>query len=320
MGAKWEKRIGKLMIGERTYMDIKKNNVYDMDFIQEQIKRVCSKTKIYDASIDKDKAAQELINYYTEKFGNFTEEHFQFDFIDLFCGAGGLSVGLEHEGFRPIIAVDKDLSALLTYRFNRPWLTDENLIHDDIREIVDKDIFPHVPVIVGGPPCQGFSIVNKHKKENDERNDLYKFYVHAVNQSRPKVFLMENVEGILKIYDGIRKDFEHVGYIVCDPLILSPKDFGFPQSRKRVFVLGVNEDYKHMVVELYSIFKESIVSKMSDTQFTLWDAISDLPELEAKTLKNATHIESKDWGYTVAKMTDTFTKYTQLIEVTEIGC
>lgn len=301
------------MIGERGFMDINKNCLYDMEFIHEQIAKVLAKIKICDDSVNKDELEKKTVRYYTGKFDSFTAEHFQYDFIDLFCGAGGLSVGLEQEGFRPIIAVDKDLAALLTYRFNRPWLTEENLIHDDIRELVGKDIFPHVPVIVGGPPCQGFSVVNKHKKENDERNALYKFYVHAVKQSRPKLFLMENVEGILKLYNEIQSDFANIGYTVCEPLILSPKDFGFPQSRKRVFILGINNDYEHMTSELFSIFKETVLSKMQGPKYTLWDAISDLPELEAKTLKNSTHVESEKWGYTVAGISDTSTEYTQLI-------
>lgn len=294
-------------------MDIMKNNMYDMGFIHEQVRKVLSKTKINDDSVDKGKLERELVQYYADKFESFTPEHFQVDFIDLFCGAGGLSVGLEQEGFCPIIAVDKDSSALLTYRFNRPWMAQENLIHDDIRELVGRDIFPHVPVIVGGPPCQGFSVVNKHKKDNDERNALYKFYVHAVNQSKPKIFLMENVGGILKLYEEIREDFDNIGYTVCEPLILSPKDFGFPQSRKRVFILGINNDYKNMVDELSDIFRMTILEKMSGPQYTLWDAISDLPELEAKTMKNATHVESKRWGFTIAGSFDTSTKYTQLI-------
>ena len=290
-----------------------KNDVYDMNFIREQIKKVLAKTKMQDSFVDKEKIEHEIIQYYNDKFNAFTPEHFQFDFIDLFCGAGGLSIGLEQEGFRPIIAVDKDLAALLTYRFNRPWLTEENLIHDDIRELVGKDIFPHVPVIVGGPPCQGFSIANKQKKANDERNALYKFYVHTVNQSKPKLFLMENVEGILKIYDEIVNDFNDIEYTVCEPLALSPKDFGFPQSRKRVFILGINNDYKYMADELYEIFKSTILNKMTGPQYTLWDAILDLPELEAKTLKNATYVERENWGYTIAGITETSTKYTQLI-------
>ncbi len=289
------------------------NSMYDMEFIHEQIRKIIHKTKIQDGSVDKVQLEQSLIDYYTEKYQAFTAEHFQYDFIDLFCGAGGLSVGLEQEGFRPIIAVDKDLSALLTYRFNRPWLTDKNLIHDDIRELVGKDIFPRVPAIVGGPPCQGFSVVNKHKKEDDERNALYKFYVHAVKQALPKIFLMENVEGILRLYDEIKNDFERIGYTVCEPLILSPKDFGFPQSRKRVFILGISNNYKDIVDEIYSIFKRTVMNEMSGVQYTLWDAISDLPELEAKTMKNATYVENKKWGYTVAGTLDKVTKYTQLI-------
>ena len=296
-------------------MDTNKSCTYDIKFIQNSIKATLERVKIDDASIDKVDTEQDLICYYTEKFKSFTAEHFEFDFIDLFCGAGGLSVGLEQEGFRPVVAVDKDLSALLTYRFNRPWISEENLIHDDIRDLVGKDIFPHVPVIVGGPPCQGFSVANKHKKENDERNDLYKFYVYAVSQARPKIFLMENVEGILKLYDKIYSDFEKIDYTVCEPLILSPKDFGFPQSRKRAFILGINNNYSHIANELYSIFKETVLGKISESKYTLWDAISDLPELEAKTMKNATYVENRKWGYNIAGIFETSTKYSQLINM-----
>ena len=159
--------------------------------------------------------------------------------LSLFDGISCGMVALERAGI-PVeryVAYEIEPNAIKISKKNYPQI-------EHCGDVTASDFtqYEGFDLLIGGSPCQGFSIVNKHKKENDERNDLYKFYVHAVNQSRPKVFLMENVEGILKIYDGIRKDFEHVGYIVCDPLILSPKDFGFPQSRKRVFVLGVNED------------------------------------------------------------------------------
>lgn len=218
--------------------------INDNTFIVDQLDSVFSKIKIIDGSVDKDELHCQLLDYYRAKFGNPDLANFHYEFIDLFCGAGGLSVGLEQEGFRPVVAVDKDRSAILTYRFNRPWLTDANIIHDDIRDLVGQDIFPHVPVVVGGPPCQGFSVANKHKKENDERNDLYKFYVHSVGQARPDIFLMENVEGILRLYSTIKEDFCKVGYITCDPLVFNTKDFGFPQSRKRAFILGIKKDYK----------------------------------------------------------------------------
>lgn len=295
---------------------LKKNTltIIDETFIVDQLNNVFSKIRIIDNSVDKGEIQRQLIKYYQTKFSNLDLADFHYDFIDLFCGAGGLSVGLEQEGFRPVVAVDKDQSATLTYRFNRPWLTDGSIIHDDIRDLVDQDIFPHVPVIVGGPPCQGFSVVNKHKKENDERNSLYRFYVHTVEQALPDVFLMENVEGILQLYGKIKKDFGKVGYITCEPLVLNAKDFGFPQSRKRAFILGIKKDYKKISSELYQLFKAGIQPHMDAGHvFTLWDAIEDLPPLEAKTMKNSTYSESASWGYTFAGFRDNVSEYAQLV-------
>ena len=140
--------------------------------MKEQIENVLSKLKIVDSSIDRDAVGSELLEYYKTKFEGFNPQHFEYDFINLFCGAGGLSVGLEQVGFKPIIAVDKDESSLLTYRFNRPWLSAESLINEDIRNLTDKEVFPHVPLVVGGPPCQGFSIAGP-RDMNDKRNSLY---------------------------------------------------------------------------------------------------------------------------------------------------
>lgn len=284
----------------------------DMTYIEEQLTKAFMKIKVLDNSIDKEKMKAELMDYFIKKF-TALESSFEYDFIDLFSGAGGLSVGLEQEGFRPIIAVDKDESALATYRFNRPWMSADSLVHQDIRELVDTYEFLHVPVVVGGPPCQGFSVVNQHKKENDERNELYKFYVHAVSQARPKVFLMENVEGVLKLYNYIKADFEDVGYLTCRPLVLTPKDFGFPQSRKRAFILGINMQYSAMADELYSIFQSSIDEAATGVKYTLWDAIFDLPVLSAKTLKNATYSESAEWGYTFAGMKEATSEYAKVV-------
>lgn len=289
------------------------DNGNDMTFILDQLDKYFAKIKINDNSIDKAQAKEQLEKYYIDKFSAWSDGHFQFDFIDLFCGAGGLSVGLEQEGFRPIIAVDKEPAALLTYRFNRPWMTSESMINEDIRNLVGQEIFPHVPVVVGGPPCQGFSIVNKHKKENDERNELYKFYVHAVDQAQPEIFLMENVEGILKLYEIIKEDFSEIGYDVCIPLVLSPKEFGFPQSRKRAFLLGIRKTHSEIAEELYEIFKNTVESYKKEIPYTLWDAIGDLPPLSAKTLKNASYVENSFWGYTFGGMHQPTTEYVELV-------
>jgi len=286
---------------------------FDVPYIKKELEQIAKRTKIVDNSLDSANACADALNYYEKKYEDLTAFSFEYDFIDLFCGAGGLSAGLEQEGFMPIIAVDKDLSALKTYRFNRPWMKGENLIHEDIRNLVDKEIFPYVPVVVGGPPCQGFSVVNQHKKENDERNELYKFYVHAVNQSRPQIFLMENVEGILQIYDVIKEDFAAIDYITCTPIVLSPKEFGFPQSRRRAFLLGINKKYSQIADELFQIFRDTIAAHRIGVKYTLWDAIKDLPELQAKTLKNSTNVESSAWGYTVGGFCDASSDYSKLI-------
>lgn len=288
--------------------------IKDDPFIADQLDSMFSKIKIIDDSVDKEGLHRQLLDYYRVKFGDPDLADFQYEFIDLFCGAGGLSVGLEQEGFRPVAAIDKDRSAILTYRFNRPWLTGGNIIHDDIRDLVGQDLFPHVPVVVGGPPCQGFSVVNKHKKENDERNDLYKFYVHSVSQVRPDIFLMENVEGILQLYRMIQESFHKVGYITCNPLVVNTKDFGFPQSRKRAFILGIKKDYEKISDELYHLFRAELQRHLKPAAlYTLRDAISDLPQLEAKTMKNATYSEKSVWGYTFAGFQDAVSPYARLV-------
>ena len=282
-------------------------------YVASYLDEVFSKIRIVDNSLDKEEIRDLVADYFVQKFYREENLQYDYDFIDLFCGAGGLSVGLEHEGFRPIAAVDNNKAAITTYKFNRPWLGNENVHEEDIRELLNPDIFPHVPLIVGGPPCQGFSIVNKHKKDHDERNELYRFYVHSVDIARPQVFLMENVEGILKLYDIIKNDFEHIGYITCNPIVLNTKDFGFPQSRKRAFIIGFQEENADIAAELYDSFNETINGCKLGRQYSLWDAIGDLPSLDAKTAKNSTCYESAAWGYTCAGLMRSDTEYVRFI-------
>lgn len=284
----------------------------DDTFLINQLNSSFSNIKILDQSIDKDAVQRQVVEYYRSKFSSLPAGGYLYPFIDLFCGAGGLSVGLEQEGFRPIAAVDKDKSAILTYQFNRPWLSGSTVIQEDIRDLAERDVFPQVPLVVGGPPCQGFSVANKHKRENDERNELYKFYLHSVGRAKADIFLMENVEGILQLYDSIRDSFERIGYLICAPVILNTKDFGFPQNRKRAFILGLNVKYQSIAEELYRLFGEGLEIPTPTRRYSLWDAISDLPTLEAKTIKNATYSESRLWGYTYGGLIRADTEYTKL--------
>lgn len=254
-----------------------------------------------------------LENKLTESITEYSENKNKLFFTDLFCGAGGLSIGLEQAGFYPNFALDKDKSSLLTYHFNRPYLEKEQLIMGDIRSMINDVVFPNVPLVVGGPPCQGFSNANKQRKENDDRNELYKFFVHVVEQASPDIFILENVTGILKYLDIIREDFQKVGFILY-PYILNTKDFGFPQNRKRVFLLGISKKNMKIAKELNSIFDQTIKNAIShNTKFILSDAISDLPPIKAKTLRNSTFIENQEWGYTYGEIRNNVSKYAQLV-------
>ena len=143
-------------------------------------------------------------------------------------------------------------------------------------------------------------------------NLLYKFFVHTVEASTPAIILLENVEGILKYFEQIQRDFSEIGYHLF-PYNLNTKDFGFPQNRKRVFILGINKKYESISYILNTIFKDSIESEKNKVKFTLWDLIYDLPELTAKTDKNSTYSENSEWGFTYGKFTSNKTPYSNFI-------
>jgi len=158
--------------------------------------------------------------------------------MDLFCGAGGMSLGLERAGYNVIAGVDYDDDAVKTY--------DENFDHDayqyDLSEIsplqfsIETDISPSdVNVLGGGPPCQGFSRSNLERSVDDSRNNLVFRFAKFVSYYQPRVFIMENVRGIDSIDDGetielLCDDFRDSGYTV-DYQLLNAAEYGVPQKR-----------------------------------------------------------------------------------------
>ncbi|WP_169337493.1 DNA cytosine methyltransferase [Psychromonas hadalis] len=235
----------------------------------------------------------------------------KYGFYDLFCGAGGMSIGFEGNGFSVVKAVEKDLSAVKTYHFNRPHIDAVDIIHDDITKYDDSNDFKYAPLVIGGPPCQGFSNANKQRQENDSRNVLYKYFVKKVSAVKPEIFIMENVVGIAKHLDEIAKDFNEVGYSI-DAIELNSNEFGAAQNRKRLFIFGQKVTYKESH-KLFDEFKSSIESCKVDKKFTLWDAIHDLPAIKAKTERNATYLEVDEWGGTFIKDAGVPTAYKELI-------
>lgn len=194
----------------------------------------------------------------------------------LFSGAGGLDLGFKNAGFELIWANDFDADAVETYKAN---IGDECVL-GDISEISSDDI-PTADVMLGGFPCQGFSVANTKRNVLDERNSLYLEYVRVLKDKRPKVFIAENVKGILSlgkgsVMQGIINDFSEVGYRVQYKL-LNSADFGVPQARKRVFIVGIRND-----IDMDFEFPEPTHAKNGKDGLLPWvsvkEALSGLPD------------------------------------------
>jgi DNA (cytosine-5)-methyltransferase 1 len=202
--------------------------------------------------------------------------------IDLFCGCGGMTLGFKWAGFNSIIASDIDENCGKTIEKNFP---DTKFILGNISE-VDKRVFDEIinnnqiEVITGGPPCQGFSLANKNrnKVEDDPRNKLFYDYVKFIKWYSPKAFVMENVKGLLsmekgKVIQTIVEEFENagIGYNV-EYKVLTSSDYGVPQKRERVILIGFRKDLK-----LFPEFPE----EDKNIQITVDEAILDLPVIHA---------------------------------------
>lgn len=160
--------------------------------------------------------------------------------LSLFSGSGGLDLGFIATGkFEVVYANDFNQKACETYAHN----IGDHVVHDDIARLTD---LPQADVIVGGPPCQGFSTANPARSFDDPRNQLFKEYARIIAQVKPKMFLMENVAGMLsmqkgKVFELIKKELSNCGYTLYDKL-MNAKDYGVPQSRRRIIVIGVRND------------------------------------------------------------------------------
>ncbi|MDR2104717.1 MAG: DNA cytosine methyltransferase [Deferribacteraceae bacterium] len=167
--------------------------------------------------------------------------------VSLFSGAGGLDLGFKMAGHNIIWANDLCRDSVETYRIN----LGNHIVCGDICTINEKDV-PDCDIIIGGFPCQGFSIANMKRNSEDERNQLYKQLIRIINAKQPKFFLAENVKGIFSLAKGtvlkmILGDFENIGYRV-QTKILNAADYGVPQLRQRLFIVGIRNNIDHSFV------------------------------------------------------------------------
>jgi len=199
-------------------------------------------------------------------------------YIDLFCGAGGFSKGFDEEGFKNIFSNDSDKNFCKTYRENFPK---HKLVEDKIENLSKTKILDlinnkKIDVIIGGPPCQGFSIAGNigRKFIDDPRNYLFKEFVRVVKIIKPNFFVMENVERLYnhnnsKTKIQIIKKFEEIGYYV-ECKVLNSLDYMVPQNRRRVVFIG-----SKVTQEI------QFPSKNCKEFLTVKDAIGDLPKLKS---------------------------------------
>lgn len=211
-----------------------------------------------------------------------------YNFVDLFAGCGGMSEGFIMNGFKLLAVNEVDKNIMLTNRFNHSKHTDEShfilgdvTLEETKQRIIDACEEQQVDVVIGGPPCQGFSYAG-WRDPNDKRNQLFRDFVELVKRIRPKFFVMENVLGILTMRKGeaikeIIGAFEEIGYYVNAPLKLNAANFGVPQKRKRVIIIG-SLDPSISIIQPEPLFEED--SLVSPRYISVRDAIGNLPPIE----------------------------------------
>ena len=236
--------------------------------------------------------------------------------IDLFCGAGGFSLGFIGEGYKVELANDIEKVALETYRFNHPEINADKIIEGDIKQIVENIndyIDTDIDVIIGGPPCQSFSSANQQRVIDDPRNILYKYYVKAVDKVKPKLILMENVRGMKKVADQVVEDFEKIGYDV-EYSLFDSSDFSVAQKRVRLLYIGVNRDYAVSNNITPSMIMNEVMQELDNKpRFLLKDALEHIEPLECAKIKNLTEIDCSDSGKKIAINKYPFNEYLKLI-------
>ncbi len=206
--------------------------------------------------------------------------------ISLFSGAGGLDIGFERAGFKVAVAIEVDTACCETLRANKPLLP---IINKSITDVSGEEILNtaglevgEAALVIGGPPCQSFSLAGLRKGLDDERGKLLFEFVRVVREIIPKGFVLENVKGLTNWDNGramkllieeLVKPISHNGieykYNIAPPKVLDAVDYGAPQYRERLILVGnrIGKDYKYP-------------EPLKEPHHTVWDAIGNLPEPE----------------------------------------
>lgn len=229
--------------------------------------------------------------------------------ISLFSGAGGLDIGFEAAGFETVVAVEIDPSCCDTLRTNRPNI---HVINKSVSDVTGEELLKEgglrkgePALVIGGPPCQSFSLAGLRKGLDDERGKLLFEYVRIVRETLPKGFVLENVRGLENWDNGraihllveelskpIEADGQTFQYTVAKPQILNSVDYDVPQVRERLIIVG-NRMGKGFLYPAPGVFSKPK---------TVWDAIGNLPEPDAPSelaqrISNTIKSRREKYGY-----------------------
>lgn len=217
-----------------------------------------------------------------------------YNLISLFSGAGGMDLGFKNAGFNILWANDFQKDAVETYRKN----IGDHIVLEDITQIDSNEIpGTDIDVVIGGFPCQGFSIANSKRNMEDHRNFLYLELLRVIKDKQPKFFVAENVKGLLsmqkgKVIDMIVKDFESLGYKV-DYRLLNAAEYGVPQARERVIIIGNRLGVENPFPKpTHKIIVDNELNLFPDlpNAITTEEAIGFLSDVELQNGKVADHI------------------------------
>ena len=197
--------------------------------------------------------------------------------IDLFSGAGGLSLGLKKSNFHPVLAVEIDKYAVETYRKN---FKGTEIYDQDIRSKSFKKYRGVVDLVAGGPPCQPFSVAGSQQSYKDPR-DMIPEFIRAVREIKPKAFLLENVAGLTSLrhrqyLEMALAELRDLGYFIPTPRVLNAAEHGVPQFRRRLIIIGTKQDG-------FTYPEPSHGDAARRASISSWDAIKNAPEDEPNT-------------------------------------
>lgn len=211
--------------------------------------------------------------------------------IDLFSGAGGLTLGFFQNDFEIVESVESDICAVKTFNYNfKRSDIPKDITDETIRQNIEDKHKNKIDAVIGGFPCQGFSIAGK-RDPSDPRNQLYKYTIDIIKRTNPKYFVLENVKGILSMEKGevikrIQSSLSEIGYYTSYTLATSSK-FGVPQKRQRVFFIGSSFQNKNKVDLCINL-----INSHTEQTITVREAISDLQNVQENYLPN--HIFTKN--------------------------